>query len=110
MWESLLSDCKILTFPQIADQFMTSSLLVDELGVAVEVKKEGERESFLSKESLSEAIKLVMDKDGEVASRLKTNHAKLKDVIAGEGLQEKYMRTFLQNLQSLVGSSKSSDA
>ncbi|KAK3426985.1 hypothetical protein EUGRSUZ_F03297, partial [Eucalyptus grandis] len=88
MWESLLSDCKILTFPQIADQFMTSRLLVDELGVAVEVKKEGERESFLSKESLSEAIKLVMDKDGEVASRLKTNHAKLKDVIAGEGLQE----------------------
>ncbi|XP_030441593.2 UDP-glycosyltransferase 79B9-like [Syzygium oleosum] len=108
MWEALFSDCRILTFPQIADQFMTSRLMVDELRVAVEVKKEGERESFLSKESLSEAIKLVMDKDGEVASRLKTNHAKLKDVIAGEGLQERYMRTFLQNLQSLLVTAKPS--
>ncbi|KAF8025838.1 hypothetical protein BT93_F2618 [Corymbia citriodora subsp. variegata] len=92
MWESLLSDCRILTFPQLADQFMNSRMMADELGVAVEVKKEGERERFLSKESLSEAIKLVMDKDGEVASRLKSNHAKLKDVVAGEGLQESHLR------------------
>ncbi|KAF8025836.1 hypothetical protein BT93_F2616 [Corymbia citriodora subsp. variegata] len=92
MWESLLSDCRILTFPQIADQFMNSRMMVDELGVAVEVKKEGERDSFLSKESLSEAIKSVMDKDGEAASRLKSNHAKLKDVVAGEGMQESHLR------------------
>jgi anthocyanidin 3-O-glucoside 2'''-O-xylosyltransferase len=74
--------------------------MVDELKVAVEVEREDN--GWIPKERLSEAIISVMDKDSEVGELLKYNHAKLKEVLTGEGVQERYLDTFIQSLQGLL--------
>jgi anthocyanidin 3-O-glucoside 2'''-O-xylosyltransferase len=71
---------------------------VEELKVAVEVEREDNR--WISKESLSEAIISVMDKESEVGGLVKYNHAKFKEAFTGEGVQERYLDTFIQSLQS----------
>ncbi|XVF78656.1 hypothetical protein PTKIN_Ptkin14bG0152700 [Pterospermum kingtungense] len=65
MWESLLSDCQMVLIPQLADQIISTRLLVEEHKVAVEVERGENRR--ICKEKLSKAIKLVMDKDNEMA-------------------------------------------
>ncbi|WRX28080.1 hypothetical protein QQP08_020567 [Theobroma cacao] len=65
MWEPLLNDCQIVLIPRLGDQILNTRLMVEELEVAVEVEK-GEN-GEISKENLSKAIKLVMDKDNEIA-------------------------------------------
>ncbi|GMY19381.1 UDP-glycosyltransferase 79B9-like [Fagus crenata] len=100
MWESLLSDCQIVCVPQLGDQMLNARLIVEELKVAVEVEREDN--GWISKERLSEAIISVMDKDSEVGGLVKYNHAKLKEVLTSEGMQEKYVDTFIQSLQSLL--------
>ncbi|CAL0310169.1 unnamed protein product [Lupinus luteus] len=100
MWESLMSDKQIVLIPHLGDQLLNTKLLVEELEVAVEVKK-GEN-NWVSKESLSESIKLVMDKDSEVGHRLKKNHKKWMDVLAKPGLMDGYIDSFVQSLQQLM--------
>uniref|UniRef100_A0A2N9EZ04 Glycosyltransferase n=1 Tax=Fagus sylvatica TaxID=28930 RepID=A0A2N9EZ04_FAGSY len=77
MWESLLSDCQIVCVPHLGDQILDARLMAGELKVAVEVERENN--GWVSKESLSEAIISVMDKDSEVGGIVKYNHAKLKE-------------------------------
>ena len=101
MWESLLSDCQIVCVPYLGDQILNARLMVEELKVAVEVERKDN--GWISKESLSEAIISVMDKDSsEVAGMVKHNHAKSKEVITREGMQERYLDTFIQSLQGLL--------
>ncbi|KAK6270053.1 hypothetical protein POUND7_007158 [Theobroma cacao] len=100
MWESLLSDCQIVLIPRLGDQILNTRLMVEELEVAVEVQKGENRE--ISKENLSKAIKMVMDKDNEIAGLLKRNHAKLKNILSNRDLQEEYINNFIEGLQDLV--------
>ncbi|GMY19382.1 UDP-glycosyltransferase 79B9-like [Fagus crenata] len=100
MWESLLNDCQIVCVPHLCDQILNARLIVEELKVAVEVEREDN--GWISKERLSEAIISVMDKDSEVGGLVKYNHAKLKEVLTSEGVQERYLDTFIQNLQGLL--------
>ncbi|OIV92437.1 hypothetical protein TanjilG_25167 [Lupinus angustifolius] len=99
MWESLMSDKQIVLIPHLGDQLLSTKLLVEELEVAVEVKR-GEN-NWVSKENLSESIKLVMDKDSEVGDRLKKNHKKWMDVLAKPGFMDGYIDSFVQSLQQL---------
>ncbi|XVE50156.1 hypothetical protein DITRI_Ditri01bG0139400 [Diplodiscus trichospermus] len=100
MWEFLLSDCQIVLIPEISVQVMNTRLMVEELKVAVEVERGKNRE--ILKDSLSKAIKLVMDKDNEMAGLLKRNHSKLKQILSNRDLQEKYINNFIQDLQDLI--------
>ncbi|KAL0008043.1 hypothetical protein SO802_009545 [Lithocarpus litseifolius] len=100
MWESLFSDCQIVCVPYLGDQILGARLIVEELKVAVEVEREDN--GWTSKESLSKAIISVMDKDSEIAGLVKYNYAKLKEVLTSEGMQERYLDTFIQNLQGLL--------
>ena len=100
MWESLLSDCQIVCVPYLNDQILNARLMVEELKVAVEVERENN--GWISKQSLSEAIISVLDNNSEVAGIVKHNHAKLKEVITSEGMQERYLDTFIQSLQGLL--------
>ena len=74
--------------------------MVEELKVAVEVEREDN--GWISKESLSKAIISVMGEDSEIAGLVKYNHAKLKEELTSEGMQERYLGTFIQNLQGLL--------
>uniref|UniRef100_A0A7N2LFR1 Uncharacterized protein n=1 Tax=Quercus lobata TaxID=97700 RepID=A0A7N2LFR1_QUELO len=100
MWESLFSDCQIVCVPYLGDQILCARLMVEELKVAVEVEREDN--GWISKESLSKAIISVMDEDSEIAGLVKYNHAKLKEELTSEGMQERYLDTFIQNLQGLL--------
>ncbi|CAI8609327.1 unnamed protein product [Vicia faba] len=98
MWESLMSDKQIVLVPHLADQVLNTKLLVGELEVAVEVER-GETDGWISKESLSKAIRLVMDEGSEVGVRVKINHAKWKENGGTSVLINAYIDKFLQNLQ-----------
>ena len=100
MWESLFSDCQIVCVPYLGDQIVGARLMVEQLKVAVEVEREDS--GWISKESLSKAIISVMDEDSEIAGLVKYNHAKLKEELTSEGMQERYLDTFIQNLQGLM--------
>ncbi|XVF78673.1 hypothetical protein PTKIN_Ptkin14bG0154400 [Pterospermum kingtungense] len=100
MWEVLLSDCQLVLIPQVGDQIINTRLMVEELKVAVEVERGKNRQ--ISKDSLTKAIKVVMDKENELAGFLKRNHAKLKKVLSNPDLQEEYINNFIQGLQDLI--------
>ncbi|EOY13145.1 UDP-Glycosyltransferase superfamily protein [Theobroma cacao] len=100
MWESLLSDCQIVLIPRLGDQVLNTRFRAEELKVAVEAEK-GEN-SKISKENLSKAIKLVMDKDNEISGLLKRNHTNLKKILSNIDLQEEYINNFIKGLQDLV--------
>ncbi|KAK8368699.1 hypothetical protein V6Z11_A01G060700 [Gossypium hirsutum] len=100
MWEFLLSDRQIVLIPEIGDQILNTRLMVNELKIGVEVERGKNRE--VSKESLSEAIKFVMDKDNETANMMKKNHAKLKQILSNKDFQEGYINNFIKALQDLV--------
>ncbi|WRX28081.1 UDP-glucuronosyl/UDP-glucosyltransferase - like 10, partial [Theobroma cacao] len=99
MWESLLSDCQIVLIPRLGDQVLNTRFRAEELKVAVEAEK-GEN-SKISKENLSKAIKLVMDKDNEISGLLKRNHTNLKKILSNIDLQEEYINNFIKGLQDL---------
>ncbi|KAK8648391.1 hypothetical protein V6N13_129144 [Hibiscus sabdariffa] len=80
MWEFLLTDCQIVFIPEIGDQILNTRLMVNELKIDVEVERGKNKQ--VSKESLSQAIKFVMDKDNETANMLRANRAKLKQFLA----------------------------
>ena len=75
----MLKDCQIVLIPRLGDQIINTRLMVEELKVAIEVEREENR--WICKQNLSKSIKLVMDKDNEMAGLLKRNHAKLKKVL-----------------------------
>ncbi len=100
MWESLMSDCQIVLVPYLGDQILNTRLLVEEMKVGVEVEKE--ENGWFSRESLSKAIKCVMEKDNDVGIMVKKNHAKWKEILAAPGFMSGYMDKFVQNLQDLV--------
>ncbi|XWS52131.1 hypothetical protein CRYUN_Cryun11dG0040800 [Craigia yunnanensis] len=74
--------------------------MVEELKVAVEVERGVNNR--ISKENLSKAIKLVLEKDNDIAGQLKRNHAKLNKTLSNQDLQEEYINNFIQCLQDLI--------
>ncbi|KAL5564309.1 hypothetical protein UlMin_027473 [Ulmus minor] len=100
MWESLMSDKQIVLVPHLGDQILNTKLLVGEMEVAVEVERDENR--WFSKESLSRAIKSVIDKDSEVGIRVKKNHEKWRQVLRKPGFMGGYIDKLVHNLQELV--------
>ncbi|KAJ4843198.1 hypothetical protein Tsubulata_008122 [Turnera subulata] len=102
MWESLASDCQIVLIPFTFEQTLGARFMVEELKVAVEV--ETEESMWISKQSLSNAVKVVMDRGGAVAGELKRNHAKLKALLSSKDTEETYVDNFIRDLQVLLQS------
>lgn len=99
MWESLLTNNQIVLVPHLGDQMLNTKLLVNELKVAVEVEREANR--WFSKESLSKAIRSVMDKESEVGVMVKKNHAKWTETLSSPGYMSGYVDRFVQSLKDL---------
>ena len=95
-----MSDNQIVLVPNLVDQVMNTRLLVEELKVAVEVDKD--QNGWFSKESLSKAIKYVMDKDSDVGIMVKKNHSELKQALGKPGLMSGYIDEFVHSLHELV--------
>ncbi|KFK35925.1 hypothetical protein AALP_AA4G054400 [Arabis alpina] len=106
MWESLLSDCRIVFVPLLADQVLTTRLLTEELEVSVKIQREDS--GWFSKESLRDAVKSVMDKDSEIGKLVKRNHKKLKETLVSPGLLCGYADKFVEALENEVNNTNSS--
>ncbi|XP_020878279.1 UDP-glycosyltransferase 79B7 [Arabidopsis lyrata subsp. lyrata] len=97
IWESLVSDCQMVLIPFLSDQVLFTRLMTEEFEVSVEVYRE--KTGWFSKESLSNAIKSVMDKDSDLGKLVRSNHTKLKEILVSPGLLTGYVDNFVEALQ-----------
>ncbi|KAL9841670.1 putative anthocyanidin 3-O-glucoside 2'''-O-xylosyltransferase [Arabidopsis thaliana] len=100
IWECLLTDCQMVLLPFLGDQVLFTRLMTEEFKVSVEVSRE--KTGWFSKESLSDAIKSVMDKDSDLGKLVRSNHAKLKETLGSHGLLTGYVDKFVEELQEYL--------
>ncbi|XP_065871133.1 UDP-glycosyltransferase 79B6-like [Euphorbia lathyris] len=100
MWEAMASNCQIVLVPPKFDHVVHAMLMVEELKVAVEVKRQ--ENGWISKASLSNAIESAMSADSEVAMAMKRNHARWRKFLLDKDMQETYVDTFVKNLHDLL--------
>ncbi|KAG7552507.1 UDP-glucuronosyl/UDP-glucosyltransferase [Arabidopsis thaliana x Arabidopsis arenosa] len=97
IWEALVSDCQMVLIPFLSDQVLFTRLMTEEFEVSLEVYRE--KTGWFSKESLSNAIKSVMDKDSDLGKLVRSNHTKLKEILVSPGLLTGYVDNFVEALQ-----------
>ena len=102
LFEALMNKCQLVLLPHICDQFFNARMMSNILKVGVEVEK-GEEDGLFTKESVSKAVKIVMEVDSEVGREVRANHAKLRELLSSEDLESSYIDGFCQNLKDLVG-------
>ncbi|XP_065870996.1 UDP-glycosyltransferase 79B9-like isoform X4 [Euphorbia lathyris] len=100
IWESMASHCQIVLVPPSFDYDVHSMIMVEELKVAVEVKRQ--ENGWISKESLSNAIVSVTSPESEVGLMIKSNHARWRKFLLDKDMQEAYVDTFIKNLHDLL--------
>ncbi|XP_021773738.1 UDP-glycosyltransferase 79B6-like [Chenopodium quinoa] len=100
MWESLMAASQIVLVPQLGDQILNTRLMAGELKVAVEVEKA--ENGWVSKESLCNAIKLVMDEKSEVGCLIKNNHVKWRQIMISHGFMKGYIDNFIMDLEKIM--------
>ncbi|XP_031104238.1 anthocyanidin 3-O-glucoside 2''-O-glucosyltransferase [Ipomoea triloba] len=100
--EALVNDCQIVLLPQVGDQIINARIMSVSLKVGVEVEK-GEEDGVFSRESVCKAVKVVMDEKSEIGRELRGNHDKLRGFLLNADLDSKYMDSFNQKLQDLLG-------
>lgn len=83
------------------DQFLNARLMSLELKVGVEVQKQ-ENDGFFTKEAVNKAVSTVMEEGNEIGKEVRSNHAKWRQFLLWEGLEESYMSSFIQSLQELL--------
>ncbi|KAI3960606.1 hypothetical protein MKX01_003780 [Papaver californicum] len=84
--EALANECQIVLFPQIGDQIVNGRLMAGDLKVGVEVER-GDEDGSFTKESICNAVRLVMDENGEVANEVRLDHAKWKEFLLKDNLE-----------------------
>ncbi|EOA19670.1 hypothetical protein CARUB_v10003323mg [Capsella rubella] len=104
IWECLMSDCQIVLVPILNDQVLFTRLMTEELEISVEVLRE--KTGWFTKESLRDAIKSVMDKESDLGKLVRSNHAKLKEVLGSPGLLDGYVDNFVEALSDLINVKK----
>ncbi|KAF9596226.1 hypothetical protein IFM89_008385 [Coptis chinensis] len=100
--ESLVSECQIVLLPQYGDQCINARMMGGEMKVGVEVEKR-EEDGWYTKESVSNAVKLVMDEDSQIGKEVRSHHAKWRAFLLSEGLESSYIENFIKSLQSILG-------
>ncbi|KAL2902501.1 UDP-glycosyltransferase 79B30, partial [Bienertia sinuspersici] len=100
--EAMVSKCQVVMMPQAIDQFINARMMSLVWKVAVEVEPR-ENDGFFTKEAVHKAVSLVMDEESEVGKEVRANHAKWREFILSEGLEDSYITSFIQSLRQLIG-------
>ncbi|XP_042516009.1 cyanidin 3-O-galactoside 2''-O-xylosyltransferase FGGT1-like [Macadamia integrifolia] len=101
MTESLVNDAQLVLLPYSGDQFVHARLMSGDLKIGLEVERR-EEDGWFTKESVSEAVKMVMDEDNKVGKEVRENRLKLKKVFQGERFESDYLDEFVVKLQALI--------
>lgn len=100
--EALTSECPLVLFPQKCDNFINARLMSEVLRVGVEVER-GEDDGFITREGVCNAIMTVIEEENEVGREIRANHAKWREFLLKDGLQEAYTNELNDKLLGLVG-------
>lgn len=100
--EGMVSECQLVLMPQAVDQFLNARLMSLELKIGVEVEKRENDDGFFTKEAIEKAVSTVMEAESEVGKEVRANHAKWREFLLKEGLEDSYMSCFIQSLQELL--------
>uniref|UniRef100_A0A803LQJ4 Uncharacterized protein n=1 Tax=Chenopodium quinoa TaxID=63459 RepID=A0A803LQJ4_CHEQI len=73
-----------------------------ELKVGIEVERR-DNDGYFTKEAIVKAVSSVMEPESEVGREIRANHAKWREFLLKEGLEDSYTNSFLQSLQDLLG-------
>ncbi|PIA30580.1 hypothetical protein AQUCO_05500113v1 [Aquilegia coerulea] len=101
IWESLASACQIVFVPHFGAQFIDSQYMTENLKVAVTVERRDE-DGWFTRESVCNAVKLVMDKGSDVGEQIRANHHKWKEFLLSEGLESPYINNLIHKLQDML--------
>ena len=100
--EALVNKCQIVLLPQVdGDHIVNARMMGENLKIGVEVEK-GEEDGWFTKESVSKAVKIVMDDENEVGREVRTNHAKLRNFLVSHNLESACVDGFCQKLRDLL--------
>ncbi|CAO2820102.1 unnamed protein product [Amaranthus hypochondriacus] len=99
--EAMISDCQVVLMPQAVDQFINARMMSLELKVGIEIEKR-ENDNMFTKQAIQTAVSLAMDEDSEIGKEIRNNHAKLKEILLKDGLEDSYIATFIQSLRDLL--------
>lgn len=98
--EALVSECQMVLLPYRGDQVINARVMGEVFKVGVEVKK-GEDDGLFTKESVCDAIKMVMDDGSEIGKEVRENHAKWRDLLLKEGVESSYIADFVDKLRAI---------
>jgi len=87
--------------PQAVDQFLNARMMSQDLKVGVEVeKREG---GLITRETVQHAILTVMEEGSEMGREVRENHAKMREFLVKQGVEDSYISSFVQSLYDLRG-------
>lgn len=98
--EAMVSECGIVAAAHAGDQVINSRLVAGELRVGVEVERDGD--GLLTKERVAEAVKIVMEGESETGKEVRRNHARWRELLLGEGVEDSYIDGFVRDLLLLL--------
>jgi len=100
--EGLTNNCQMVLMPQLdSDHIINAKIMGRELKVGVEVKK-GEEDGLFTKESVCEAVKIVMDDENEIGREVRNNHDKWRNLLVSHDLESSSVDGFCEKLQELI--------
>ncbi|XP_057525270.1 cyanidin 3-O-galactoside 2''-O-xylosyltransferase FGGT1-like [Amaranthus tricolor] len=97
----MISDCQVVLMPQAFEQFINAKMMSLELKIGIEVEK-GENDKLFTKQAIQTTVSLAMDQDSQIGKEVRNNHAKLKEILLKDGLEDSYIATFIQSLRDLL--------
>ncbi|KAK2393639.1 cyanidin 3-O-galactoside 2''-O-xylosyltransferase FGGT1 [Trifolium repens] len=101
--EAMVNDCQLVLIPQAGDQFINARIMSGDLKVGVEVEK-SEEDGLFTREAVCNAVRLVMDTESELGQMVRTNHAKWREFLLSQGLENSYVDDLVQKLDRLLKS------
>ncbi|KAL1363107.1 UDP-glycosyltransferase 79B30 [Arachis hypogaea] len=99
--EALLNECQLVLLPNVGNQILNARMMSKNLQVGVEVEK-GEDDGLYTKESVCKAVSIVMDDENETSRIVRSNHAKIREVLLNKDLESTYIDAFCKNLQEIL--------
>ncbi|KAJ6728526.1 ANTHOCYANIDIN 3-O-GLUCOSIDE 2''-O-GLUCOSYLTRANSFERASE-RELATED [Salix koriyanagi] len=99
--KGMVNTCQLVLLPNVGDQIINARVVGGDLKVGVEVEK-GEEDGLFTRHGVCEAVKAVMDDDSEVGRLVRANHARWREFMLGEGLENSYVDGFVDKLHELL--------
>ncbi|RWW22664.1 hypothetical protein BHE74_00005372 [Ensete ventricosum] len=97
--EGVAAGCQLAMMPQKGDQYLNAALFAGDLGMGVEVEREGEGGSF-TRESVCAAVRKLMAAEAEAEVRKK--HGKWREFLLDKELQDGFTAKLVERLRELA--------